>query len=171
MGSDQHHSMPPTADTAGSTGLWRLSQKMTTMALSWKLLQDLEEQKIGVNEVEAEAWKRQANREVKKGKEWPKGRRGRYEGDLRRDEKYIEKQMRIRAQQAKEDWQEARAKYTSRKKSMLKKAETERDRNAIRRDMRKFQKRKVRRRKEGTHSEDPGDRRQGKEEIWREPGN
>ena len=73
------------------------------MPLSWKLLQDMKMKSIGVNEVEAEAWRREANREAKKGKERP-DKKERWK--RKRNKEYIRKQMELRVGQAKEDWEE-----------------------------------------------------------------
>ena len=46
----------PTANLeAGTTGLWRISKRMCLQSLAWKLLVDLETEKVGTNEVESEA--------------------------------------------------------------------------------------------------------------------
>ena len=57
---------------AGIRGLWRQGVKVNKLAASWKMMEDLASKKIGVNEVERDAWNRTANRIVKKGYERPK---------------------------------------------------------------------------------------------------
>ena len=42
----------------GFHGLWKLGERMNAMALSWKYLHDVQEEDVGINEVEAKAWKR-----------------------------------------------------------------------------------------------------------------
>ena len=71
---------------------------MCMQALAWKLLQELEDEKIGTNEVESLAAKRKWQREVKKGteqsfKEFSK----RVD---RRDQEYVCGLMKLRAGQA-----------------------------------------------------------------------
>ena len=56
---------------AGYDGLWNLGKKMNSMALSWKLLEDLRSERVGVWEVECQALTRSMNRIVKKGHERP----------------------------------------------------------------------------------------------------
>ena len=85
---------------AGFDGLYKLNMKMVNMALSWKFLQDVEEQNIGTNQVEMEEWKKEALREVKKGKEWPK-KKGFYEKNMSRKKGNIKKQMKIKVSKAK----------------------------------------------------------------------
>ena len=55
----------------GNAGLWKLGEHTNKLALSWKFLEDLAREEIGVNEVEMKAWNRAANREVKKGRSRP----------------------------------------------------------------------------------------------------
>ena len=100
-----------TADQAGYHGLWKLSQKMTNLALSWKFLQDVQEENIGVNEVEYDAWRREANREEKKGNARPK-KKGQYSETFRRNGRYVKKQMEIRVGESNEDWEEARGNFS-----------------------------------------------------------
>ena len=113
------------------------------MALSWKYLQDVQEEDVGINEVESEAWKREATREAKKGKERPK-KKGEYSGRFRRNKGYIKKQMEIRVWQAKEDWEESRSAYRSKKRELLKNAGTEAEVNIIKRECLKIQRRNER---------------------------
>ena len=68
------------------------------MALSWKFLEDLVQEGLGVNEVEAEAWQRAINREVKKGNNKIGLKKMEYGVGLKRDEEYVQKVMRIRNQ-------------------------------------------------------------------------
>ena len=104
------------------------------LALSWKYLEDMVKNQVAVNEVEREAWNRGANREVKKGRDRPRNK-GRYCEKFQRDRIYIGKQMKIRAQQAKEDWMEERKHFMNLKRKLMDGAKTERERNSIKRDV------------------------------------
>ena len=124
---------------AGSTGLWKLGRKATKLSLSWKYLEDLAGQKIGVTEVEAQAWTRAANREVKKGRKRPLNK-GRYSEQFRRDRKFIGVQMRASAQQAKEDWLEMKMEFMQLKKKLTREARNELELNAIKREVESIKK-------------------------------
>ena len=89
------------------------------MALSWKFLEDVAKEGIGTNEVEMKAWIRSANQEVKKGKERPTLDKGRYDLKFRRDRKYIGNEMKLRVEQAREDWSELRSDFMEMKARML----------------------------------------------------
>ena len=104
MGVSQNHHEQTVNVRTGTTGLWNLGRKTVKMALSWKLLTDLAQEGIGVNEVEAQAWTRTWNRETKKGKRLSNIKKGIYCGQLKRDKAYICKMMEIRSSQAREDW-------------------------------------------------------------------
>ena len=45
----------------GMTGLWRLGRSANKLALSWKFMEDLVNDNIGVNEVELEACRRSSS--------------------------------------------------------------------------------------------------------------
>ena len=77
-----NHHVLTASNKAGLIGLWRASEKANGMALAWKFLEDLAAEEVGVNEVEGLAWKRAANRAVKKGAEWPK-KKGSYDEVIR----------------------------------------------------------------------------------------
>ena len=124
----------------GSTGLWKLGQKTSRLALSWKFMEDLAREGVGNNEVELRAWKRSANREVKKGKEWPKLDTGRYDREFTRDRKYVRMVMKTRAEHAKEDWIHVRKEFMNQKNKALKEAKDESERNEVKRMIRKLKK-------------------------------
>ena len=92
-------------------GLWEQAKLTTMLASAWKLMRDMADEKIGVNSVEDLAWNRTAQREAKKGnrmmmnKEMRKKRM--YLEGIKRDKENIQKEMRTRAMQTKEDWMEA----------------------------------------------------------------
>ena len=104
-------------------------------------MEDLAQEEVGINEVESMAWKRSANREVKKGKRRPRNR-GRYSDEVKRDSKYVKAEMRERARQAKEDWQETKEKFMKRKSQMLREAGSDKEKNAIKRMIEKLKKTK-----------------------------
>ena len=83
-------------------GLWRSHRKLTMMALAWHLLRDLEARKVGTNEIEAQSIARTWNRMLKKGYGLEKP------SQTRRDVGYISGLLKLRANQAKEDWYEAK---------------------------------------------------------------
>ena len=70
---------------AGIRGLWKLGTLASNLALSWKLIEDLAEESIGVNEVEMAVWTRSVNREVKKGNARPDLEKGKYSREFQRD--------------------------------------------------------------------------------------
>ena len=137
--SPQNHSATTVNRKAGTSGLWKLGRRAAKLALSWKYLEDLNEEKIRVNEVEAQAWTRAANREVKKGKKRPLAK-GRYCEVFKRDKKYIGIQMKARAQQAREDWFEAKQEYNQLRGRMFRNAKNELELNAIKREVKRIKK-------------------------------
>ena len=104
MGLPNINSSPTANRNAGIKGLWRLGSRANDLALSWKHVEELAEESIGVNEVEMQVWNRTVNREVKKGNKRPALDKGKYGNELQRDKKLIRKQMKIPEEQAKEDW-------------------------------------------------------------------
>ena len=56
------------AEEAGIASLWKLSYKATSMALAVRLLEDMTDQGVGLNEVESLEWRRRVSREAKKGR-------------------------------------------------------------------------------------------------------
>ena len=124
----------------GTTGLWNLGRKTVKMALSWKLLTDLAQEGIGVNEVEAQAWTRTWNRETKKGKRLSNIKKGIYCGQLKRDKAYICKMMEIRSSQAREDWVSVRKEWFALKENLICIASKAKEKNRIRREWDKIQK-------------------------------
>ena len=140
MGSSNPPSYDLTAKkNAGLTGLWKNSERTNNLALAWKFLEDLATEEISVNEVESLAWKGVANREVKKGKEWPR-KRWKYDENLKRDPKYIVREMRERANQAKEDWLEMKNDFLKRKKQLLGIARNAQERNQLTREIQRMKK-------------------------------
>ena len=104
----------------GLAGLWRQSRKCNKLAASWKFIEDLANMKIGNNEVERDAWNRAANRIVKRGKERPR-LKGKYGTEIKRDAQYVATHMKVRARQAKKDWEAERALFMSMKRKLLEK--------------------------------------------------
>ena len=88
----------------GFNGLWKMAERVTRMASSWKLLKELKSEGIAVREVESHAWTRSRNRMSKMGKDTSQMTKGQYNVMMKRDKKYIGRQMEIRVSQAKEDW-------------------------------------------------------------------
>ena len=96
-------------------------------------MEDLVRNEIGVNEVEREAWNRAANRAVKKGLRRPV-EKGKYSKEFQRDRTYIGRQMKIRAQQAKEDWWEQRRVFIKMKDRLVGSATSPKEKNKIKRN-------------------------------------
>ena len=109
------------------------------MAAAWKLLEDLVRREVGVNEVERDAWNRTANRIVKTGRDRPK-KKGTYDCSIRRDKKYVGNLMKIRAKQAKDDWEQERRVFMNLKSKLMKDASTDCEQNRIRREVKKLKK-------------------------------
>ena len=107
----QHQSTTAEVMAGEYRSLWKLGRKMNKMALSWKFMEDMVKEGMGVNEVEAESWIRSYGRAVKKGQDISGLKRLEYDGRMERDGKYVVKIMRIRADHAKEDWIEVRSKF------------------------------------------------------------
>ena len=124
----------PTANlSTGLTCLWRIARKMCMQSLAWKLLQDLEDNRIGTNEVESLAAKREWQREVKKGigrsfREYSK------RGD-KRDQDYVCGLLRLRAVQAKTDWAEERRRYRKKKGELSSLAEESGKENMFKKEL------------------------------------
>ena len=125
---------------AGNHGLWKASKKVNMLALSWKLLEDLRREKIGIWEIECQAWNRSMNRRVKLGKERIALEKGRYGKGLRRDTEYVCKLMDIRIQQAKEDWNLSRGELQTLRRKLLLEAKGTANENALRREFRRYRK-------------------------------
>ena len=139
MGWETKYNSTTAKSEAGIKGLWRKSKRMCKMALGWHLLRDLEERKIGTNEVENEAKRRTYKRELKKG----------YSKDIKefaksvmnsRDEKYITGLLRMRSDQAREDWEDARKDYREEKEKILREAKEDGCKNKVRRELSKIAK-------------------------------
>ena len=106
-------------------------------ALAWQLLRNLERKGIGTHEIEFDSLKRSWQREVKKG----------YDKDLkefgrslvhRRDQEYVKGLLRLRAEQAKQDWEQCREKYRTEKKELQKTSQSLKKENLMRREHRKM---------------------------------
>ena len=80
----------------GNNGLWKLGKKVTMLALEWKLLEDLQREGIGTQEVEARAWRRQVFREAKKGRGMKALVKGRYNRVVKRDKNFVGNEMKYR---------------------------------------------------------------------------
>ena len=94
------------------------SKKVCMHALAWHLLLDMEEQGIGTNEVEMQELRRSWQREAKKGyggslKQFEES------GKHRRDEKYIKGILVLRAEQARQDWNDFKRDYREKKAKLL----------------------------------------------------
>ena len=104
-------------------GLWKLSRKVCQQSLAWRLLRDLEERRLGTNEVEADSLKRAWNRSVKKG--YQNGiKEFRDSGEYKRDKEYVRGLIHLRAEQAKVDWSEARRIYREKKEKLKRECES-----------------------------------------------
>ena len=79
------------------------------LALCCNVLEDLAKEGTGTNEVEVKAWIRSANRKIEKGRCRSTLDKGRYKTKFRIDMRYIGNGMKIRIEQAKEDWSEIRS--------------------------------------------------------------
>merc|ERR1711954_21664 len=107
------------------------------MALGWQLLRDLKDRKIGTNEVENDSIRRSWQRSVKNGykgdkKEFARGLNG------KRDKTYIEGMMKLRMEQAREDWRVAKSMYLERKER-IRREELEQGRlNAYKKELKKM---------------------------------
>ena len=127
----QNESHPPissddTANTkAGIAGLWKEGRKVNCLAISWKRLVEYQSYGIGVNEVEADAWRRQANRAARKGINRRLLEKGSYSKDCPWDKRYIEREMHERIRQAREDWGQARSLFLKNKASVLREAKNQ----------------------------------------------
>ena len=122
---------------AGINGLWRSSRKLCMQALAWQLLRKLEEMGIGTHEVEFESMKRSWQREVKKG----------YEKDLRefgrsmvhrRDKEYVKGLLKLRAEQAKQDWEHCKKKHRTEKKDLKEAAKRLKKESLLKREIKKM---------------------------------
>ena len=121
---------------AATNSLWNKSRKMCKQALAWRLLKDLEERRVGTNEIERKALVRSWQREAKKGmledfKEF--GRK--WES---RDEKYVCGLLSLRSEQAKEDWLEAKRGQRKEKEALVKMAEGTSKKNWVRRELKRM---------------------------------
>ena len=85
----------------GYDGLWKLGKRVNRLALEWKLMEDLSKEGLGTQDIEARAWSKQINREVKKGRGKPDLAKGRYSKIVSRDRKYIEMEIRRKTVEAK----------------------------------------------------------------------
>ena len=126
---------------AGLKGLWRMSKRANDLALSWKYVEDLAEESIGVNEIEMQVWNRTMNREVKKGMKRPALEKGKYGKELQRNKNLIKKQMKLRAEQAKEDWMTVRSQFMNLKKTLMERTMNEQERNLIKNEVKKMKRR------------------------------
>ena len=119
-----------------TNSLWNKSRKMCKQALAWRLLKDLEERRVGTNEIERKALVRSWQREAKKGmledfKEF--GRKCES-----RDEKYVCGLLSLRSEQAKEDWLEAKRGQRKEKEALVKMAEGTSKKNWERRELKRM---------------------------------
>ena len=89
---------------AGTLELEKVGRRMTSQALGWKLMTELEKNGIGTLAVESNARKRKAEREMKQG-----NIRTNLEPRImslgeQRDEEHVRAQMRQRKKESMEDW-------------------------------------------------------------------
>ena len=112
-----------------------MGAKVNKLAISWKRLEQFKDQGLGINEVEHDAWKRAANRAVKKGASWNTLTKRRYTQECPRDGKYIEKEMGERITQAREDWLHKRTIFMSLKDQLFRNAQTDKEKNKIKREV------------------------------------
>ena len=138
LGNEPLNQYRTTAEVkAGINGLWKSSRKLCMQALAWQLLKNLEEKGIGTHEIEFESLKRSWQREVKKG----------YEKDLReygrsmihrRDQKYVKGLLRLRALQARSDWEQCKKTYRTEKMELKKAARRLGLENRLKRELKKM---------------------------------
>ena len=140
MGGDNHYN--PNVNTAnrraGIKGLCEQSARIMRLAAAWKFLEDLEQRRIGVNEVENDAWNRAANRVVKKGYNRKK-KKWKYDETVMRDRQYVGTLMKARLRQAREDWMSERQIFTTMKEELLR-TSTDQQKNQLRRSMKQQRK-------------------------------
>ena len=80
----------------GTTSLWKLGKKTNRMALSWKWLEDLTTEGIGIREIESQAWRRTRIREEKKGATLKGIKKGPHVQGMKRDARFVKESMKIR---------------------------------------------------------------------------
>ena len=110
------------------------------MATAWKYLARLQESGLALNEVESQAWNRQANRMSKLGTGRHTLQKGRYGKEIQRDEKYVQHEMQERIRQAKEDWWQVRASFLNLKTQLMSDANNDLEKNRIKREVNKMKK-------------------------------
>merc|ERR1711954_589451 len=107
------------------------------MALGWQLLRDLKDRKLGTNGVEYDSIRRSWQRSVKNGftgtqKEFVKGQNG------KRDKTYIEGMMKLRMEQAREDWRITKSMYLERKERIRREEQEQGRLNAYKKELKKM---------------------------------
>ena len=120
--------------TAGLKSLEELGSKMTKQALGWKLLVELKECGIGTNEIENQARKRKKQRDEKRGKLSNTGL-GRI---LERDKEHVINLMKIRIQETKQDWKEAKEKFRKARNEISGRARNGTERNYIKKEIKRI---------------------------------
>ena len=140
MGYGKLNNSDTVNNKAGKTGLWKTGVKLNRMAIAWKRLEAFNNEGIGIPEVEHAAWKRSANRAVKKGMDWNSLKKGEYNSKCRRDNRYVEKEMLERIRQARTDWQEMRTEFMKQKDRTIGAAENKQKRNEVKRKIKQLKK-------------------------------
>ena len=95
---------------------------------------------MGTQDVEARAWRKQVNREVKKGRKRPALAKGRYGLMITRDKKYIEQEMRMKTVEAKRDWEDVKKEFQKTRDKLMREARDEKTRNELKREMKRLNK-------------------------------
>ena len=124
---------------AGYNGLQCAANRMTRQANAVKLLSNLEEIGIGLNQVEVDGWKRSNERKGKKGIE-RKEEKFKERNKEERDVGYIRGIMNLRKRQAKEDWEKSRKEYRKEKEKLMSQAKSEKEKNQMKRIIKKVAK-------------------------------
>ena len=53
----------------GNISLWKLGKRVTRLALEWKLIEDMQREGIGTQEIEARAWRDRCSEKSRREKE------------------------------------------------------------------------------------------------------
>ena len=120
-------------------GLRGLARRSNEAAAELKMMKKMSEYGVGTHQIEQQAWKLKANREAKKGNlKMKKLRKGYYEEPSQRDGKYIEKEMILRMEQVHQDWKSSEKELKFLKEEKLRGARSEKERNKIKRMMKRL---------------------------------
>ena len=116
-----------TGEEVDYSGLWRKSKKLCMLEVGG----------LGTNEIEKDSLKRTWNRMVK----------NRFQGSIKkmerssqykRDIQYVKGLLKLRKEQAREDWESARAEYRKEKESLRRRCQNESQVNRFKREMKKM---------------------------------